>query len=227
MIYNKKSFLILIKKMNKYFLFLTILLLFNICNTTDIGKVIKLPDPKRQGGMPLFEALNIRQSSRGFNDSIRVTPEIISQALWSCYGIREGKFRTTPSAKAWYPLLVYVFLEEGVFIYNPGSHQLIQLFNGDHRALTGTQTSVVTNARVNFVFIADFKKKSAMDGDDAHKLRSIYLDSGHVTMALSLFASANNMKGVVRAMVDTDALLDFLRLNKKDYIFTIAYSLGY
>ena len=66
-----------------------------------------------------------------------------------------------------------------------------------------------------------------MDGDDAHKFRSIYLDSGHVTMALSLYAAANDMKGVVRAMVEPDPLLEFLRLNKEDYIFTIAYSLGY
>ena len=75
--------------MNKYFLSLTILLLFNICNNTDIGNVIKLPEPKKQGGMPLFDALSIRHSSRDFNDSIKVTPEIISQALWSCYGFRK------------------------------------------------------------------------------------------------------------------------------------------
>ena len=213
--------------MNKYFLSLTILLLFNICNNIDIGNVIKLPEPKKQGGMPLFDALSIRHSSRDFNDSIKVTPEIISQALWSCYGFRKGNLRTVPSSKGWYPFTIYLFLEEGVFKYNPTGHNLIKLFNGDHRALTGTQTSVVTNARINLVFIANFRKKSAMDGDDAHKFRSIYLDSGHVTMALSLYAAANDMKGVVRAMVEPDPLLEFLRLNKEDYIFTIAYSLGY
>ena len=74
---------------------------------------------------------------------------------------------------------------------------------------------------INFVFIADFKKKSIMDGDDAHKMRSIYLDSGHVTMALSLFASANNMKGVVRAMVDTEPLLDFLKLILLDKLLNL------
>ena len=212
--------------MRGYGFSLTILLLLNFCKS-DIGDVINLPEPQREGGLPLNEALNNRKAQRDFDETSRVTPEIISQALWSCYGIREGKSRTVPSATGWYPLLAYVFLEEGVFKYNPEGHQLVKLFNGDHRSLTGTQTSVVTKARVNFVFIADFKKKSSMDGDDAHKLRSIYLDSGHVTMALSLCAAANNMKGVVRAMVDTEPLLEFLKLNKEDYIFTIAYSLGY
>ena len=213
--------------MKRYFFSLVILLLLNFCFNSDIGDIIELPEPQREGGAPLYEAVNNRKSQRDFNSSIKVSAEIISQALWVCYGVREGKFRTVPSAKAWYSLLTYVFLEEGVFKYNPTGHNLIKLFNGDHRALTGTQTSVVTNARINFVFIANFRKKSAMDGDDAHKFRSIYLDSGHVTMALSLYAAANNMKGVVRAMVEPDPLLEFLRLNKEDYIFTIAYSLGY
>ena len=213
--------------MKRYFFSLAILLLLNFCYNSDIGDIIELPEPQREGGAPLYEAVNNRKSQRDFNNSIKVSAEIISQALWVCYGVREGKFRTVPSAKAWYSLLTYVFLEEGVFKYNPTGHNLIKLFNSDHRALTGTQTSVVTNARINFVFIANFRKKSAMDGDDAHKFRSIYLDSGHVTMALSLYAAANNMKGVVRAMVEPDPLLEFLRLNKEDYIFTIAYSLGY
>ena len=212
--------------MRRYCFSLAILLLLNFC-TSNIGDVIDLPEPQREGGMPLFEALNNRKSQRDFNGTSKVTAEIISQALWSCYGIREGKLRTVPSAKSWYNLLTYVFLQEGVYKYNPVGHQLIKIFNGDYRSLTGTQTSVVTNARINFVFIANFKKKSAMDNDDAHKFRSIYLDSGHVTMTLSLFAAANNMKGVVRAMVEPDPLLEFLRLNKEEYIFTIAYSLGY
>ena len=78
--------------MNKYFLSLTILLLFNICNNTDIGNPIKLPEPKKQGGMPLFYALSIRHSSRDFNDSIKVTPEIISLRKVNLHGkLEQGK----------------------------------------------------------------------------------------------------------------------------------------
>ena len=66
-----------------------------------------------------------------------------------------------------------------------------------------------------------------MGDDEAHKLRSIYLDSGHCTMDLYLFAASNNMKGAVKAMVDVDPLFEFLGLKKGDYIFSLAFSLGY
>ena len=95
--------------MSKYFLSLTILLLFNACINVEVGEVIKLPEPKRQGGMPLYEALNLRKSLRNFYQTIKVSEEILSQALWSCYGVREGTFRVIPAAKAWYTFIIYVF----------------------------------------------------------------------------------------------------------------------
>ena len=69
--------------MNKFFLSMTILLLFNSCINTEVGEKIILPEPKREGGMGLYEALNNRKSSRIFVDSIKVTPELLSQA----YGV--------------------------------------------------------------------------------------------------------------------------------------------
>ena len=191
-------------------------------------ETIKLPDPVKEGGMPLYEALNKRHTQRDFDPTKKVTPEIISQALWSCYGINrpDSKLRTVPSAKAWLSLKPYVFLEEGVYLYNPGDHSLTQVLEGDYREYTGTQ-DFVKDARIDFVFICDFKKKSAMDPDDEHKKRSIYLDTGHVTMSLYLFAATNGMKGVSRAMVDTAKLFELLGLKEGDYYFTLAFSLGY
>ena len=46
--------------MSKCFLFLTILILFNNCINIEVSGVLKLPEPKREGGMPLYEALNLR-----------------------------------------------------------------------------------------------------------------------------------------------------------------------
>ena len=126
----------------------------------------------------------------------------------------------------WYPLLVFVFLKDGIYRYVPTEHSIIKLLDGDYRAISGKQ-DFVANASVNFVFVADFYKKSAIDGDEENKLRSIYLDTGHASMALYLVASAYNMKGVTRGMVDGDAVLDLLKINKEDYKVTLAFSLGY
>ena len=123
--------------------------------------------------------------------------------------------------------MIYIFLEEGVFKYESSNHVLIKILNGDHRHMTGTQTDIVTKARANIVLIGDLKKQSRIEDDINQRLLAIHLDTGHCTMGLSLFAASNNMKGVVRAMVDSDSLLELLGLTNEDYIFSLSYSLGY
>ena len=207
-----------------FFIFITILIL-KYCYFLTSDDIIELPEPKKEGGMPLNEALSKRKSSRDFDASKEISLETLSQALWSCYGTnRPNGYKTTPSAVAWFPLIVYVFLEEGVYQYDPSSHSLLKLISGDYRSMTGTQP-FVANAAVNFVFIADYNKPSSIDDDSKYKY--IYLDTGHSSMALGLFAASNNMKGVPRAMVDVDPLLKFLKLDKDKYVFTLAFSLGY
>ena len=213
--------------MNKYFLSLTILLLFNACINIEVGEEIKLPEPKREGGMPLYEALNLRKSLRNFDPSKKVSEETLSQALWSCYGVREGIFRVIPAAKAWYTFILYVFLEDGVYKYNPIEHSLLKIIDGDHREITGTQTAIVTKAQVNILFIADLKMKSRFAEDMQLRRDAAKVDIGNLTMALSLFASANNMKGVIRGNFNEKQVMDFLGLNQKDYYMPLAFSLGY
>ena len=208
-----------------YFIFIS-LLITQYCDIFNGDNKIVLPEPEKKGGMPFNEALNKRKSSRDFDPSTELTPEIISQALWCCYGPnRENGYKTTPSASAWFPLIIYVFLEEGVYQYEPNDNTLTKLLSGDFRAMTGSQTSIVTKASVNFVFIGDLKKQTKYEGEV--KLRAIYSDTGHCSMALGLFAVANNMKGVTREMVDEDPLLELLGLPKEDYMFALSFSLGY
>ena len=212
--------------MNKYYLIFTILFLFNICNNKQAGKIIKLPEPKREGGMPLYEALNKRKSSRDFNESAGITLELLSQGLWSCYGIAEDNHRTVPSTKGWYPFIIFVFTKEGVYKYNPEKHELLVLFDGDYRYVTGTQTKVVTKAAVNLVFIGDLRKKSRIVDDNLKKLAMKY-DIGHISMNLYLFAAANNMKAVLRGNFEHGRIFKFLGLSKKDYILDLTFSFGY
>ena len=215
--------------MKQFYIILFSLLLFSHCQfNIKLGETYLLPEPEKEGGMPLNEALSKRQSQREYDETQKLSPQLLSQALWSCYGAnRDNGLKCTPSAVAWFPLIVYIFLEDGVYKYDPSNHSVIKFLEEDYRYMTGTQTDVVTKAAADFVFIADFKKESSMGDDVEHKKRSIYLDTGHSTMALYLFAASNNLKGVARAMVDVDPLLELLGLNKEDYIFTLSFSLGF
>ena len=213
--------------MSKYFLSLTILLLFNICINTEVGEIIKLPEPKREGGMPLYQALSLRKSLRNFDPSIKVSYETLSQALWSCYGVREGNYRVIPAAKAWYTFVIYLFVEDGVYKYNPIEHSILKIIDGDHREITGTQKAIVTKARINFLFIADLNMKGRAPEDKAIRREIVKADIGNITMALSLFAAANNMKGVIRGELSQQAIFEFLNLNSNDYYMPLAFSLGY
>ena len=137
----------------------------------------------------------------------------------------ENGYKTTPSANAWFPLIVYIFLEEGVYLYYPNDNTLTKLLSGGFRAMIGSQASIVTKASTNFVFIGDLKKQTKYE--DEVKLMSIYSDTGHCCMDLGLFVAGNNMKVVTREMVDVDPLLELLGLPKEDYMFALSFGLGY
>ena len=191
----------------------------------EVGDVIQLPEPQKDGGMTLNEALKNRKSQRDFDDTKKIDNYLLSQALWSCYGVnRPNGYRTTPSAQGLHPLIIYAFSEEGVFKYNPLDNTLTVVLLGDHRAKTGTQ-AYVAKAAVNFVVLGDLNIKTTYELSTLKM--AIYFDTGHCTMAFSLFAAANNLKGVDRAMVDVDALFELLGLSQKDYLFALSYSLGY
>ena len=60
-------------------LVLSTILLMTSCNIT--AQDIQLPEPTRNGGMPLMEAVNNRQSSREFTDAT-LTHQQLSDMLW-------------------------------------------------------------------------------------------------------------------------------------------------
>ena len=45
----------------------------------------KLPDPNREGGMPLMQALNERHSVKQFGDKA-IDDQTLSDLLWAAYG---------------------------------------------------------------------------------------------------------------------------------------------
>ena len=84
----------------------------------------KLPDPNREGGMPLMQALNERHSVKQFGDKA-IDDQTLSDLLWAAYGVnRSGGLRTIPTAMNQKDLEIYVAKADGIWQYNAISHTL-------------------------------------------------------------------------------------------------------
>jgi hypothetical protein len=92
---------------------------------------IQLPEPSKSGGMPLYEALSKRHSTRSFKAD-ELNQNQLSGILWSAFGVNrpDGK-RTIPTARGKNELQVYAVLHSGVYLYIPDSNTLTLALTGD------------------------------------------------------------------------------------------------
>ncbi len=186
---------------------------------------IALPAPGMEGGMPLMQALKVRQSSRAFSAQ-KLPVQVLSDLLWAAAGINRpdsGK-RTVPSARNWQEVEVYVVMEEGVYRYDAKANALKAVAKGDLRKLAGRQDFVAT-APLNLVYVGDPAK---MEGVSSDADIAMYLgaDSAFMSQNVYLFCASEGLATVVRAMVDREALAKALGLSGKQRV-TLAQTVGY
>jgi SagB-type dehydrogenase family enzyme len=105
---------------------------------------VKLPPPRSASGVDLYSAIKSRRSRRRYSRAgLRL--EELSDLLYYSLGITGiawwgGPKRAYPSAGALQPVEAYVSasnvkgLEQGIYHYNPGSHELELLLEGDYSA---------------------------------------------------------------------------------------------
>lgn len=169
---------------------------------------ITLPAPQTGGGKPLMQALAARQSSRQFADRA-LEPQTLSNLLWAAYGFNRPGKRTAPSAKNQQEMEIYVFLKDGVYLYDAQANKLLQKVAGDHRITAGTQAFVAT-APVNLVLVGDLSK---LDRE------LIHADSGFISQNVYLFCASEGLATVVRAGLDKPALAKLLGLRDRQEAF--------
>jgi SagB-type dehydrogenase family enzyme len=126
---------------------------------------ITLPEPVFDRCKTVFEALKMRRTSRAISDK-KISLQILSDILWASQGINrvQGPFgepgRTAGSASNSQEICVYVAMEEGTYLYEPGHHQLTPVAAGDSRALAigPGQGSSGADAPVRFIYVVDIEK---------------------------------------------------------------------
>jgi SagB-type dehydrogenase family enzyme len=187
-------------------------------------KMMQLPAPNMKGGMPLMEALKLRQTQRAFSTR-ELAPQVLSDLLWAAFGVNRpetGK-RTAPSAMNLQEIDIYVALAGGLYLFRPGEHALEMVSGKDLRGMTGGQ-DFVASAPVNLVFVADYSKMTR--GSQADKDFYSAADTGFISQNVYLFCASEGLATVVRGSVDRDALAKAMGL-REDQKIILAQTVGY
>jgi len=187
-------------------------------------KTIVLPPPRMEGGKPLLQALKERKTDREFSPESLPLP-MLSTLLWAAGGVNRpetGK-RTAPTAMDRREIDIYVALAEGLYLYDPGSHQLKPVLAQDIRAATGGQP-FVASAPVNLVFVADYAKMARAPKEDQDFYAAT--DTGYISQNVYLFCASEGLATVVRGWLDRPALAKAIKL-RPDQKVILAQTVGY
>jgi nitroreductase len=187
-------------------------------------KPIKLLSPQIDGGKPLMQVLNERQSLREYSEK-KLPLQVLSNMLWAAWGFNRsdvGK-RTAPSASNMQEIDVYVSMAEGLYLFDAKEHILQPVHAKDIRVLTGTQPFVI-DAPVNLVFVADVSKMG--DRTDENITFISAADTGFISQNVYLFCASEGLATVVRGLVDRPVLGKAMGL-RSDQRIVLSQSVGY
>ena len=186
---------------------------------------VKLLTPVLQNDKPFMQAVKERKSSREF-DSRELSPQDLANVLWCANGVNrpEDGRRTAPSAMNKQDIDVYVFLKEGIYLYDAPQHQLMPVAEGDFRAEAGMQ-EFVAKAPLNLIFVSDLAKFDKVRQPE-DKLWMAGLDAGHCSQNVYLYCAAANLAVVTRMSVDKAKLAERLKLRPEQTV-VLAETVGY
>lgn len=186
-------------------------------------EAVKLPTPRKAGGMPLMEALAKRATSRAF-DPKPLSPQQLGDALWAGLGVnRPDGRRTAPTSRDRRELEVYVLEAKGVSRYDAAAHSLVPVAPDDLRAVQSTQ-EFVRDAPVTLVYVADLAKMS--EGTVAEKEATAAFDTGFASQNVYLWCASEGLATGVRSWVDRETLAKRMKL-RPDQRVVAAQSIGF
>ena len=182
-----------------------------------------LPPPRSEGGQPLTAALKLRRSTREYSD--RPLPaQVLSDLLWAAFGInRPSGDRTAPYWRHVMVIDIYLAMADGVWLYEPKTHQLLPYLQNDFRAQTGLQDFAAT-APLNLVYVAHGERMTDVSVEERRLYASV--DAGFIGQNVYLFCASEGLATVFRGAVDRAKLGEALELPEQQFV-TFAQTVGY
>ena len=182
-----------------------------------------LPEPRKEAGKPLMQALQLRRSIREFSPR-PLPPQLLSDLLWAAYGInRPSGDRTAPYWRHIMVIDVYAAMADGVWLYDPKQHALRPYLAADIRAQTGLQSFVAT-APLNLVYVAHGERMKEISPEDRRLYASV--DAAFAGQNVYLYCASEGLATVFRGAVDYQKLAQAMRLEDGQFV-TFAQTVGY
>ena len=159
---------------------------------------IQLPKPQITGGIPLMQALALRQTTRAFQDK-PLPQQTLSNLLWAAFGVnrsrevKPGLGRTAPSAMNKQEVELYVLLADGVYVYEAEANRLRPVEAGDMRGKISP--AAAAHAAVTIAYVADAKLDYAQ------------IDTGFIGQNVYLFAASEGLNAWVYAFHGQDVAM--------------------
>lgn len=164
---------------------------------------IKLPSPKKDGGLSVLAALQERKTIRNISAK-KLDSQTLSDLLWAAFGINREQAafnkpgRTAASASNSQEIDLYIAMEEGVFKYEAVSHSLLPIIKGDFRGLAGRGSARA--APLNIFYVVDKAKYVLADWQPDKQIKDpevqksyYYVDTGLIAQNVYLFAASNKL----------------------------------
>jgi SagB-type dehydrogenase family enzyme len=172
-------------------------------NRTGDLQPIPLPEPVFERCLTLFEALKKRRTSRDIGGK-KIPLQILSDILWAAAGVNRlrepfgGPGRTAASASNAQEILVYVTMEEGIYLYEPTPHMLTPVVAHDYRhlAIGAGQVGAGAGAPVRLIYVVDIERLMNADYqepglyDKGIQKSYYFVDTGLMAQNVNLAAAA-------------------------------------
>jgi SagB-type dehydrogenase family enzyme len=203
-------FRIKIQDMKKLLFFIAFTSIVNCLNAQEL-KTLLLNPPDKTRGLAVMQAFSNRASANAWSTE-KIKLQDLSDLLWAADGINRPdiKKRTAPSAMNSQDVDIYVFLPEGVYLYDAAGSKLDPVAAGDQRALTAGAQADVAKAPVILVLVSDISKFTR--GEESNKLTMAALDAGMVSQNISLFCAGTGLVTRPRATMDQVKIREVLKL---------------
>jgi len=224
--------------MKRSMLSLLVVLGVSSTSTAAVGQelgVVRLNPPDTARGHPFMTAVAIRASATAWSDR-NLSLQDLSDLLWAANGLnRPDENKTTASsAMNAHDVDIYVFRQEGVFVYDYRNHELDPVRSGDFRSAilmrrpprpgaTPEDPSRI-EAPIQIVLVSDASRFRS--GTDELKYEWGAIDTGIMSQNISLFCAATGLKTRPRASVDKDKIKAILELNETQHVF-LNHPVGY